>query len=160
MQLTSTEFHEKCQTCSVHLTLEAPKHQEMKGKVEMTRITLRKIAHSLMAYVRVSKAYINLALIYTAYNIFPVLPIQDLINKDVKPTTPFKLVSETKPSIPHLRVLLCLCVVRKSTAHAGTEELNMRHQAQKGFCGISVQNSQHQKYYLVYVPQRWKIISL
>ena len=35
----------------------------------------------------------------------------------------------------------------------------MRHQAQKGFCGISVGITQHQKWYLVYVPGTRKIIS-
>ena len=37
--------------------------------------------------------------------------------------------------------------------------LNMRHQAQKGFCGIFVVIPEHQKGYLVYVPSRRKIIS-
>ena len=36
--------------------------------------------------------------------------------------------------------------------------LNMRHQAQKGFCGIFVGISEHQKGYLVYVPSTRKVI--
>ena len=51
------------------------------------------------------------------------------------------------------------CVVRKDTAHVGTKALNMRHQAQKGFCGIFVEIPQHQNGYLVYVPSTRKIIS-
>ena len=35
----------------------------------------------------------------------------------------------------------------------------MHHRAQKGFCGISVVISKHQKLYLVYVPSTRKIIS-
>ena len=35
----------------------------------------------------------------------------------------------------------------------------MHHQAQKGFHGIFVGNSQHQKWYLVYVPHAKKLIS-
>ena len=35
----------------------------------------------------------------------------------------------------------------------------MRHQSQKGFCGIFVGITQHQKGYLVYVPSTRKIIS-
>ena len=35
----------------------------------------------------------------------------------------------------------------------------MHHQAQMGFCGISVGIPQHQKGHLVYVPHRKKIIS-
>ena len=97
---------------------------------------------------------------YTTDHIFPVIPIKDLINEDGDPTMPHKLATGTKPSVSHLRVLFCPCVVRKAMAHVDTKTLKMRHQAQKGFCGISVQNSQHQKAYLVYVPQRWKIISL
>ena len=59
----------------------------------------------------------------------------------------------------HLRVLFCPCVVRKATAHVETKTLNMRHQAQKGFRGIFVGTSQHQKGYLVYVPSTRKVIS-
>ena len=36
----------------------------------------------------------------------------------------------------------------------------MRHQAQKGFCGIFVGIPEHQKGYLVHVPSTRKIISL
>ena len=35
----------------------------------------------------------------------------------------------------------------------------MRHQSQKGFCGIFVGIPQHQKGYIVYVPSTRKIIS-
>ena len=56
-------------------------------------------------------------------------------------------------------MLFCPCVVRKATEHVGTKALNMRHQAQKVFCGIFVGIPQHQKGYLVYVPSTRKIIS-
>ena len=59
----------------------------------------------------------------------------------------------------HLSVLLCPCVVRKSTAHVETKTLNMRHQAQKGFRDIFVGIPEHQKLYLVYVPSTRKVIS-
>ena len=91
-----------------------------------------------MVHARVLEAYIHLVLMYTTDHIFPVLPIKDLINEYGKPTTPFKLVTCTKPSVPPLYVLICLCVVRKATAHVDKKALNMRHQVQKGFCGISV----------------------
>ena len=74
-------------------------------------------------------------------------------------TTPYKLATGTKPSVSHLRVLFCLFVVRKATAHVETKTLNMRHQAQKGFRGIFVGIPQHQKGYLVYVPSTRKVIS-
>ena len=64
-----------------------------------------------------------------------------------------------KPSVSHLSVLFCLCVVRKASAHVDKKALNMRHQEQNGFCGISVVITQHQKEYLVYVPSTRKIIS-
>ena len=115
----------------------------------MTLRTLRTIAHSLMVHARVSEAYINFALMYTPDHIFLVLPIKGLISEDDKPTMPFKLATGTKPSISHLRVLFCPSVVRKSTAHFGTKALNMRHQAQKVFCGIFAGIPQHQKGYLV-----------
>ena len=51
---------------------------------------------------------------YTTYNILPVLPIKDPINKDGEPTTPFKVVAGTKPSVSHLRVFFCPCVLMES----------------------------------------------
>ena len=51
------------------------------------------------------------------------------------------------------------CVVQKDMAHVETKALNMRHQAQKGFCCIFVGIPEHQKGYLVYVPSTRKIIS-
>ena len=79
-KFTSTEFIEECQTRGVHLMLAAPEHQEMNGKVEVTWITLRTIAHYLMVHARVLEAYIHFALMYTTYHIFPVLPIKEMIN--------------------------------------------------------------------------------
>ena len=137
----------------------APKHQEMNGQVEVTWRTLRTVAHSLMVHARVSEAYIHLSLMYTTDNIIPVLPIKDLINEYGDPTTPYKLATGTKPSVSHLRVLFCPCVVRKATAHVGTKALNMCHQAQKVFRSIFVGIPQHQKLYLVYVLITRKIIS-
>ena len=131
----------------------------MNGQIEVTWITLRTIAHSLMIHARVLEAYINFALIYMTDHIFPVLPIKYLINGDGNPTMPFKLATGMKPSASHSRVLFCPCVVRKDTVHAGTKMLNMRHQAQKDFCGILVGITQHQKGYLVYVRITRKVIS-
>ena len=93
----------------------------------------------------------NVTLMYTTYHIFLVLPIKYLINKDGDPATPHKLATGTKPSVYHLRVLLCPCVVHKATAHVDTNMLSMRHQAQKGFCGNFFGIPEHQKRYLVYV---------
>ena len=56
-------------------------------------------------------------------------------------------------------MLFCPCLVQKATAHIDKKALNMRHQAQKGVCGIFVGIPQHQKGYLVYVPSTRKIIS-
>ena len=110
----------------------------MNRQVEVTWRTLCTVAHALMLHARVPEVYVHFALMYTTYHIFPVLPIKDIINEDGDPTTPHKLATGAKPSVSHLRVLFCLCVVRKATAHVETNTLNMRHQAQKGFCGIFV----------------------
>ena len=75
--------------------------------------------------------------------IFPVLPIKDLINEDGDTTLPFKLATDTKPSVSHVRVLFFSCVVRKSTAHVGTKALNMLRQKQNGFYSIFVGIPQH-----------------
>ena len=131
------------------MTLAAPENQEMNGQVKVTRRKWRKIAHSLMVHARVSEAYIHFALIYTTYHIFTVLPIKYLINEDGDPTMPHKLSTGTKPSVSHLRVLFCPCVVQKATSHVGTKALNMRHRAQKDFRGKFVGIPQHQKGYLV-----------
>ena len=117
----------------------------MNVQVEVTWRTLRTIAHYLMVHARVSEVYIHFALIYSTYHIFPVLPIKDLINEDGDLNTPYKLATGKKSPVSHLRVLFCLYVVRKATAHVGTKALNMRHQAQKGFRGIFVGIPQHQK---------------
>ena len=73
------------------MTLAAPEHQGMNGQVEVTWRTLRTVAHSLMVHARVPEAYVHFTLRYTTYNIFPVLPIKDLINEDGDPTSPHKL---------------------------------------------------------------------
>ena len=70
-----------------------------------------------MVHARVPENYIHFALMYTTDHIFPVLPIKDLINEDGDPTTPYKLATDTKPSVSHLCVLFGLCVVRKATTH-------------------------------------------
>ena len=158
-QFTSTDFKDECQTREVCLTLVALEHQEMKGQVEVTWRTLRTVAHALMVHARVPEVYVHFALMYTTDHIFPVLPIKDLINEDGDPTMPHKLATGTKPSVSHLRVLFCRCVVRKATAHVETKTLNMRHQEQKWFHGIFVGITQHQKGYLVYVPITRKVIS-
>ena len=95
----------------------APEHQEMNGQVEVTRRTLRTVAHSLMVHDRVPEVYFYFTLMYTTDHIFPILPIKYLINEDGDPTMPHKLATGTKPSVSHLRVLFCPCVVQKATAH-------------------------------------------
>ena len=158
MQFTLTEFKEEFQTHGVNLTLADPEHQEMNGQFEVTLMTSSTIVHSLMVHVIVLEAYIHFALMYTTYHIFPVLQIKYLINKDRDPNKLFKIVTGTKPSVSHLRVLFCLCVEQKATAHDENKALNIRHQAQKGFRGIFVGIPQHQKGYLVYVQSTRKII--
>ena len=119
---------------------------------------LRSIAHSLMVHARVSELYIHFAIMYRTDGIFPILPINDMINKDGDLTTTYELTTGTKPKVSHLCVLFSPCVVQKASAHVGTKALNMRHQTQKGFRGIFVGIPQHQKGYLVYVPSTRKII--
>ena len=128
-QFTSTEFKEECQTRGVCLMLEAPEHQEMNRQVEVTWRMLRTVANSLMVHARVLEVHILFGLMKTTDHILLVLPIKDIINKDIDQTTPHKLATGTKPSVSHLRVLFCPCVIRKATAHVETKPLNMRHQA-------------------------------
>ena len=75
--------------------LAGPEHQEMNGQFEVTWRTLHTVTHSLMVITRVPEVYVHFALMYTTYHIFPVLPIKDLINEDVDPTTPHKLETGT-----------------------------------------------------------------
>ena len=136
------------------MTLAAPEQQEMNGQVEVPCRTLHKVAYSLMVHARVPEVYVHFAIMFTTYHIFTVLPIKDLINEDGDPTTPHKLATGTKPSVSHLRVLFCPCVVHKATLQVETKTLNMRHQAQKGFRGIFVGIPEHQKVYRVYVQYK------
>ena len=126
----------------------------MNREVKVTWRMLRTISHSLMIHVKVSEDYIHLSLINMADNILPVLPIRDLINEESEPTMPFKLATGTKPSILHLRVLFCPCVVHKGTSHVDTKELNMHHKAQKGFWSIFIEIPHHQRYYIAYIPHK------
>ena len=71
--------------------------------------------------------------------------MKDIINEDGDPTKPHKLATGTKPSVSHLRVLFCPCVVQKAKAHVDTNTLNMRHQGQKGFHSIFVGIPEHKK---------------
>ena len=131
----------------------------MNRQVEVTWRTLRIVAHSLMVHARVPEVYVHFALMYMTDHIFPFLPIKDLINEDGDPTTPHKLKTGTKPSVSHLHILCCPCVVRKDSAHVETKTLNMRHQAQKVFRVSFVGIPEHQNVYLVYVPGTTKIVS-
>ena len=144
-EFTSINFQDECQTRGVWITLEAMEHKEMNVQVKVTLRTFHTIAHSLMVHAQVSDVYIHLPLMYTADHILPVLPIKELISKDSDPNTPNKLATCMKPSIFHLRILFCPCVVRKSTTHVGTKALDTYYQAQKGFCGIFVGILQHKK---------------
>ena len=67
--------------------------------------------------------------------------------------------TKKKPSIPNPRVLLCPCVVLKSTKHVHTQALNMNNKPQKTFRGIFVGIPQHQKRYLTYVTSERKVVS-
>ena len=125
----------------------------------MTWRTLCIVADSIMVHARVSEAYVHFSLMYTTYHIFPVIPIKDLIKKYGDSKIPHKLTTDRKPSVSHLRVLFCPCVVRKATAHVETKTLNMFHQEQKGFCSIFISIPKHRKGYLVYVPSKRKVIS-
>ena len=91
------------------MKLAVPENHEMNGQVEFTWRILRTVAHSLMVHDRVPKVYIHFSLMYTTDQIFPVLPIKELINEDVDPTTPHKLATGTKPSVSHSRVIFSVC---------------------------------------------------
>ena len=99
------------------LTLAGSEHQEMNRQVEVTWRTLSTVPYSLMVHARVPEVFVYFALMYATDHIYTVLPIKDLINEDGDPTTPHKLATGTKPSVSHLRMLFCPCVVRKSKAH-------------------------------------------
>ena len=89
----------------------------MNGQVEVTWRTLRTIPHSLMVSEKFPEAYIHFSFMYTTDHIFPFLPIKYLINEHEDLTTPFKLATDTKPSVSYLRVLFFPYVVRKATVH-------------------------------------------
>ena len=92
------------------MTLSAPEHQEINGQVRVTWRTLHKMSHSIMVHARFLEVYIHFSLMYTTDNIFPVLPIKDLINEYSNPTTPIKLATGMEPFLSHFLVLFCLFV--------------------------------------------------
>ena len=69
-QFTSMHFKDECQTRGFRLTLAAPEHKKMNGQVEVTWITLRTVAHSLMVHARVPEVYVHFTLMYTKDDIF------------------------------------------------------------------------------------------
>ena len=85
----------------------------MNGQFKVTWRTLRTIAHYLMVNAIILETYIHFVLIYATDHIFLVLPIKDMINKDGDPTTLFKISTDTKPSVSHLRVSIFPCVVQE-----------------------------------------------
>ena len=91
-----------------------------------------------MVYPQVSDKYIYFVLMYTTDHIVTVIPIKHLVNQEGEPTIPHKLKTGTKNQVSNLSVLFCPCVVQKATAHIDTNALNIIHQSQKGFNGISV----------------------
>ena len=99
-----------------------------------------------MVHAQVYDEYINFTLIYMTDNIFLVLPIKQLANKDGKPTTPHYLATGIEPSLSNLRVLFFPYVVQKATTHVVTKALNMCHQSQF-FSGVFVGISQYHKGY-------------
>ena len=121
------EFKDECQNRGFCLTLAALEHQEMNGQVEVTWRTLRTVAHFLMVHARVPEVYVHFVFMYTTDHIFLILPIKDLINEYGNPKMPHKLETGTKPSVSHLHVLFCPCVIRKATADVETKTLNMCH---------------------------------
>ena len=96
---------------------------------------------------------------YNTHHIFYVLPIKHLINRDGETTALHKLLTGTKPSVSNIEILFCLYVLQKAAAHVDGKALNICHQPQKCFQGISVGITQHQKGYLTYVPIPHKIVS-
>ena len=119
---------------------------------------MRTIELSIIVNARVLEAHIHFLFMYTTDHIFLVLPIKYMINEYSDLTTPCKLATGTKPSLSHLRVLFCPCVLQNATASVDKKALKMRHQVQKGFRGIFAGIPHHQKGYLVYVPSTRKII--
>ena len=158
-QLTKKEFQEGFSVCGLHFTLSSPDHQEINVQVEVMWWNLRTIAYSIMVHAHVSDKYIHFTLMYKTHHLYPVIPINNLVNQDGKTTTPHKMATGAKPSVLNLRVLLCPYVVQKANAHVYGKALNIHHQSQKGFGislwglhnikeGTSYMNLVHRKYFL------------
>ena len=79
----------------VWFSFAAPEHQEVNGQIELTWKKLKTIAHPIRVQTRVSEKYIHLALMYTTYNIFTVIPIKHLVNHEGEPNKPDRVVTGT-----------------------------------------------------------------
>ena len=158
-QFLSEEFKDYCATRGINLSIAAPEHQEMNGLSEVTWRQIRTIAHSLMVFARVDDSFMHHALIYAAHVIFPALPLRDLVNEKGAQATPTELMTLRKARVSKIRTLFCPCIVKKHTAQYQQQNLNMRHQLQKGFRGIFIGFPDVQAGYEVYVPRTRSIVS-
>ena len=97
---------------------------------------------------------------YTTDHIFLVLPIKDLINKDVEPTTPFKHVTGMKSSVSIIfkHVIFSICCTENYCTRCD-KGVKYVSPSTKYFRGIFIGITEHQKEYLVYVPHTRKIKS-
>ena len=86
-----------------------------------------------MVHARVSEVYINFELMYMTDHIFLVLPIKDMINKDIDPTTLFKLATVTKSSVSHLRVLIFSVICTESYCTHWDKGITYASPSTKGF---------------------------
>ena len=109
IQFTYKEFQEGLIVRGVRLSLSAPDYQEMNGQVEVTWLTLRTIAHSIMVRTQVSDKYIHFTLMYMNDHILPGLPTRHLVTQDKK-IIPHKL--EKIFSIKTTCFILSMCCTK------------------------------------------------
>ena len=104
MKFTLKHFQKVLSVREVWLLLPAPDNQDMNDQVEVTWQTFWSIAHSIMVHPQVYDEYIHFELMYTTDDIFPFLPIKNLVNRDDEPTTPRKLTTGNKSSVSNWRI--------------------------------------------------------
>jgi hypothetical protein len=153
-QFTSGEFAVYCRENHIHLSLVAPKKQYQNHLAECTWQTTSTIARTLLVHATLPDTFWYHAMVYVT-DIFNVLPVRGLKNKEDCPATPYELFFSEKLSISRFRVFGCPTVVRRWM----TKQSSKGMQTERGIRGIFIGFHVSNKGYVIYNPGSRQIVT-
>ena len=155
---TSEEFGKFTIDCNCALTLASPKHLEMNSIVERTWQSLCLLKNSFIVHARVDESCTHYALLH-ATKVFSVVPVRTL-RKNGNLTTPYELLTGTKPKLERFRVLFSPCVVKKYSARVNKITVDVvKSFAQRGVRGMYVGMDDVTTGHLIFIPSIRQVIS-